>query len=81
MKKDAPEKGHKAVGICYDVLIIPPSETKKTDAIEVDIEYADGEAVTVCLPYKKSWFGKVHYGQIFASRADSRIFKVSSPND
>jgi|SRR5215472_2032872 len=80
LRKDAPEKGYRAVGICYDVLVIPPSETKKTDAIEIDIEYLDGEALAVYLPYKKGWFGKVNYGQIFASRADSKIFKASPSN-
>lgn len=73
-RKDAPEKGYFAVGICFDVLVAPPNETEKTDAIQVAIEYADGEAVAVYVPYKKGWFGKVRYGVIFASAAESKIF-------
>ncbi|HEY6946726.1 MAG TPA: hypothetical protein VI431_16435 [Candidatus Acidoferrum sp.] len=78
LRKDAP--GYSAVGICYDVLVIPPNQTKKTDAVEVDVEYADGEGVAVYLPYKKGWFRKIQYGQIFASPADSKIFKNSPKN-
>jgi hypothetical protein len=75
MRKDAPEKGHLAVGICFDVLVAPPKEAKKIDAIQVSIEHSDGEAVNVFLPYKKNWFGKIRYGQIFASATEARVFK------
>jgi len=78
MRKDAPEKGYQAVGICFDVLVALPKEAKKSDAIQVAIEYSDGEAVDVYLPYQKKWFGKVRYGEIVASAADSKIFKKSS---
>jgi hypothetical protein len=77
MRKDAPEKGYQAVGICFDVLIALPKEAKKSDAIQVAIEYSDGEAMDVYLPYQKKWFGKVRYGKIIASAADSKIFKKS----
>jgi hypothetical protein len=77
MRKDAPAKGYQAVGICFDVLVALPKEAKKSDAIQVAIEYSDGEAVDVYLPYQKRWFGKVRYGEIIASAADSRIFKKS----
>ena len=77
MRKDAPQERYKAVGICFDVLVVPPNETKKTDAIQVAIEYSDGEAVNAYLPYRKNWVGKFSYGQIFASGADPRVFKKS----
>jgi hypothetical protein len=77
MSKDAPEKGYLGVGICFDVLVTPPEKIAKTDAIQVAIEYADGEAVSVYLPYKKNWFGKVRYGEIFASPGESRVFERS----
>jgi hypothetical protein len=74
VRKDALPKGYLAVGICFDVLVTPPEKTGKTDAIQVAIEYADGGAVGVYLPYKKNWFGKVRYGEIFASAAEPRVF-------
>ncbi len=74
MKKEAPEKGYLAVGICFDVMILLPNTTQKTDAIQVAIEYADGEAVDVYLPYKKKWFGKIQYGNLSASRSEPKIF-------
>ena len=75
LRKDAIEKGYQAVGICFDVLVIPQGRTNKSDAIQMTIEYADGEAVNVYLPYKKKWLGKIQYGTTFASSAESRVFK------
>ena len=73
MKKEAPEKGYLAVGICFDVMILLPNTTQKSDAIQVAIEYADGEAVDVYLPYKKKWFGKIQHGKpvCFSKRTEN----------
>jgi hypothetical protein len=77
LSKEANQKGYLAVGICYDVLVTPPKEAKKTDAIQVAIEHSDGEAVNVYIPYRKNWLGKIGYGEIFASAAVPRVFKKS----
>src|SRR6266536_26149 len=64
----------RAAGICYDVRTIPPGQTEKTDAICVGLEHNTGQCVSVFLPYKKGWFGKIQYGQLFASSRDPQIF-------
>ena len=64
----------RAAGICYDVRTIPPGQTEKTDAICVGLEHTTGQSVSVFLPYKKGWFGKIQYGQLFASSRDPQIF-------
>ena len=64
----------RAAGICYDVRTIPPGESVKTDAICVTLESNTGQCVSVFVPYKKGWFGKIKYGELFASKIDAQIF-------
>ena len=64
----------RAAGICYDVRTTPPGQTAKTDAICVALEHNTGQCVNVFVPYKKGWFGKVQYGELFASKRDPQIF-------
>ena len=64
----------RAAGICRDMLILPPGQAQKTDAICIGLEHKSGEAVEVCLPYKKNTSGQVEYGQLFASRRRSEFF-------
>jgi hypothetical protein len=64
----------RAAGICYDVRTIPPGQTEKTDAICASLEHQSGQFVDVYLPYKKGWFGKIQFGQIFAAKRNAQFF-------
>jgi hypothetical protein len=64
----------RAAGICYDVRTILPGETEKTDAICLGLEHQAGQCMSVFLPYKKGWFGKVKYGGLFATKKDAQFF-------
>ena len=64
----------RAAAICADVRVPPPSSDQKTDAIQVGLEHANGEAATVFLPYQKGWFGRVRYGHLFASARNRQFF-------
>jgi hypothetical protein len=64
----------RAAAVCADVRVPPPGSEAKTDAIQVGLEHANGEAVTVFLPYQKGWFGRVRYGNLFASARDRQFF-------
>jgi hypothetical protein len=64
----------RAAGIFYDVRTIPPGQSEKTDAICASLEHLSGQFVDVYLPYKKGWFGKIKYGQIFAGKREARFF-------
>jgi hypothetical protein len=68
--KNAEEGTIKASGICFDVRVIPPGGQEKTDAVQVNLEYVGGETFAVFLPYKKSIFKKISYGELF-SRSES----------
>jgi hypothetical protein len=64
----------KALGMCTDVRVVVPGGSEKTDAIQANLEHSEAGAVSVFLPYKKGFLGKMSYGQIFASSASPRIF-------
>ncbi len=64
----------KAAAICYDIRTVPPGQNKKSDAIFIGLEHQSGDAVEICLPYKKNIFGKVTYGRIFAGMRDRQFF-------
>ena len=66
-----------AAGICFDVRVLPPGATEKSDAICVQLEHADGESIEIYLPYKKGWFGKVKYGELFANPGTPAFFSAS----
>lgn len=68
----------RAAGICYDVRMTPPGQAKKSDAICVSLEHHSGEGVDVLLPYRKPPFGRMQYGELFATR---RILRFFVPGD
>jgi hypothetical protein len=76
-KRSAEEGELRAAGICTDVRVVPPGKSHKTDAISVALEHRSGEAVTTFLPYQKGWFGRVKFGQLFASARDAQFFRNS----
>ncbi len=65
----------RAVGICFDVRVIPPNQADETDAVCARLEHENGEAVQVFLPYHKSRLGKYKFGELFASRGEHEIFE------
>ena len=64
----------KASGICMAVRVAPPEKDEVGDAICVELEHRDGEAVHVFLPYLINSPGSVTYGDIFATPAEQVIF-------
>ena len=67
----------RAAGICYDVRTIPPGQSEKTDAVCLALEHQTGQSVSVFVPYKKGWFGKVKYGELFAAAREPEFFTKS----
>jgi hypothetical protein len=64
----------KAVGICFDVRVVPPGQSEKTDAIQVNLEHMSGIAVEIFLPYEVGKSGEVVYGDLFACQGTQQIF-------
>lgn len=76
-KKQAEQGAIRTSSICYDVRTIPPGQTEKVDAVCMDFEHKDGEAVSVLMPYKKGLTGQIKYGELFAVKGEKRVFEKS----
>jgi hypothetical protein len=68
----------RAAGICVDARVQPEGSAEKTDAIQVILEHSDGEAIDVFLPYRRGLLGKLHFGDIFATRGAATVFSNPS---
>jgi hypothetical protein len=68
-KRDAIRAG----AVASDVRVRAPLAN---DAIQVDLEHADGHALTVLLPYKKKRRGKIESGTITAQAGEHRIWPI-----
>ena len=60
---------YRAVAICSDVRL-PDS-----DAVRVELEHQEGQAMAILLPYKKKRFGRgVEYGELRAGAAEGQVW-------
>jgi hypothetical protein len=63
----------RAVGICFDVRVVPPGQSENSDAVCCSLEHVSGEAVDVFVPYTKADDG-IRYAEIFSWRRDPQFF-------
>ncbi len=75
-RKEAEKGNLLASAICFDVKVAKEGDEKKQDAICVAIEEENGMSVNLFIPYKKSIFGKIKYGELFGSPKESNIFNT-----
>ena len=64
----------RAAGLCSDIRTIAPGQTEKTDALCFKLEHQTGEALTVCIPYKKGLLGRYKYAEMFVGRHKPDFF-------
>ena len=66
---------YRATAIVFDVRVKLPSSEHKTDAVQINLDHADGLSVECFLPYEIKGKGKVVYGEMFAQKGSAKIFK------
>ena len=66
---------YRATAIVFDVRVKPPSSDQKTDAVQINLDHADGLSVECFLPYQIKGKGEVVYGEMFAQKGAAQIFK------
>jgi hypothetical protein len=75
LRQKADEQAIRACAVAVLVQVVPPGETRKTDAILVTIEHADADPVDVVLPYDKPRFRRsIEYGEQFTEPGARKIF-------
>jgi hypothetical protein len=78
-KQDAAIGKVKATALVYDVIIIPPGASEKSDAIAVALDHRDHYSVVVIFPYVLR-HGELTIGAPFAQKGGSRIFASKESN-
>jgi hypothetical protein len=71
--RDAKEGVILASATAYDVRVIPPGRTDKTDAVEIELDHRDSYSTVVFYPYSLH-DGSVKFGEPFANAGEFRIF-------
>ena len=75
LRQKAAEQAIRACAVAVDVRVVPPGETRKSNAILVTIEHAEADPVDVVLPYSKPRFRRtIEYGEQFAEPGERKIF-------
>jgi hypothetical protein len=69
----AAEGAIRACAVAVDVRVVPPGETRRTDAILVTIEHAEADPVDVVLPYTKRR-RQIEYGEQFTEPGERKFF-------
>ena len=62
-----------ASATAYDVRVVPPGGTEKSDAVEIELDHRDNYSVIVFFPYKIAG-NEVQFGETFAQKGRSQIF-------
>lgn len=73
----ASTKQCKAVAVVFDVAVNVPNSSRKSDAIQVCVDHADGYSAEVFFPYQIV-SGEIVYGEIFAQEGSHDIFSENS---
>lgn len=73
-RRDAAAGTIRTAALCYDGRTVPPGKSKKTDAICIRMENREDRSSTVFLPYRKGWFGRISYGELFAAARERQFF-------
>ena len=74
LRQAARTRGCRAAAIVLDVIVRLPKSHQKSDAIQVDVEHADGYVAEVFFPYQIA-DGNVVYGETFAQKGEREIFR------
>ena len=64
----------KATALVFDVRVMQPNGNKKSDAVQICLEHADGYSTEVFLPYQIDQDGGVKFGAMFAQEGKRDIF-------
>ena len=77
LREQAAEGSIRASGIAADVTLTDPDSGETTDAVQVELDHADGHAVDVYVPYE-SGGGGVKFGELVAAEGREPVFASAS---
>ena len=75
-RRDANAGKIRACAVVYDIRVVPPGQTQRTDAVKVDLDHRDGASIVVVYPYVIAPDKSVAFGQSFAEKGKNTIFQA-----
>jgi hypothetical protein len=80
LRAQAAEGSIRASGIAADVSLTDPDTGVTTDAVQVELDHAEGEAVDIYVPYERAG-EDVRFGELVSAQGREPVFSASaSPN-
>lgn len=73
LREQAAEGSIRASGIAADVTLTDPDSGETTDAVQVELDHAEGDAVDVYVPYESGGAG-VKFGELVAAEGREPVF-------
>jgi hypothetical protein len=73
LRGQAAEGAIRASGIAADVTITDPDSGKTTDAVQLELDHADAQAVDVYVPYETAGEG-IKFGDLVAAAGQAPVF-------
>lgn len=77
LREQAAEGVIRASGIAADVTLTDPDSGETTDAVQVELDHAEGDAVDVYVPYEREDEG-VKFGELVAAEGREPVFSPAA---
>jgi hypothetical protein len=72
-RKQAADGSIRASGIAAAVTLTDPDSGEETDAVQVELDHADGEAVDIYVPYETAG-DEIKFGELVAAQGREPVF-------
>lgn len=73
LREQAAEGSIRASGIAADVTLTDPDSGETTDAVQLELDHADGDAVDIYVPYETAGDG-IKFGELVAAEGREPVF-------
>jgi hypothetical protein len=73
LRSQAADGAIRASGIAADVTLTDPDSGETTDAVQVELDHADGDPVDIYVPYETA-DGEIKFGEIVAAEGRQPVF-------
>ena len=75
LRERAAEGAIRASGIAADVTLTDPDSGETTDAVQVELDHADADAVDIFVPYETEREGEgIKFGELVAAEGREPVF-------
>ena len=77
LREQAAEGAIRASGIAADVTLTDPDSGETTDAVQLELDHADADAVDIYVPYESAGDG-ITFGELVAAEGQQPVFSAAA---